>query len=247
MKQSIEGDKGSDKNKICNPSQHLKWLEYMYVIALYWYAYLFTRFFILFRCECKIIERLVKLEIARDEQSKTIEQLQEKSKTIEQLQEQIKTIDQLKEADKAKMAEIEKLNSEMKGLKKPTVMVKVRISKDLTLSVGQRLIYDVVVTNIGNAYKKASGSFRAPVEGNYLFSVTACSKTSDWGVLDIIHDGEVIGQVRSGDADAYNDCNSEVTVARMEAGSTIWVERRTGRSGIQNASHWNSFTAILIN
>ena len=126
-------------------------------------------------------------------------------------------------------------------------MMKVQISKDFTLSVGQRLIYDVVVTNIGDAYKKASGSFRAPVEGNYLLSVTACSKPSDWGVLEIIHDGEVIGQVRSGDVDNYYDCNSEVTVARMEAGSTIWGQRQLGKSGIQNARHWNSFTAILIN
>lgn len=180
-----------------------------------------------YECECKIIERLVKLEIARDEQSKINEQLQA--------------------SDKAKTAEIERLNNEMKTIKKPTVMVKVRISKDYTLSVGQRLIYDVVVTNIGDAYKKASGSFRAPVEGNYLISVTACSKTSDWGVLEIIHDGDVIGQVRSGDADGYYDCNSEVTVAKMEAGSLIWVQRYQGKSGIQNASHWNSFTAILIN
>ena len=178
-------------------------------------------------CECKVIERLVKLEIARDEQSKVIEHL--------------------RIADKAKSAEIERLKNEMKTLKKPTVMAKVRISKDFTLSVGQHLIYDVIVTNIGDAYKKASGSFRAPVEGNYMISVTACSKTSDWGVLEIIHGGEVIGQVRSGDVDGYYDCNSEVTVARMEPGSTIWVQRREGKSGIQNAYHWNSFTAILVN
>ena len=169
----------------------------------------------------------MKLELARDEQNKVIEQLQE--------------------ADRAKTVEIERLKNEMKTLKKPTVMAKVRLSKDTTLSVGQRLIYDVIVTNIGEAYKKASGSFQAPVEGNYMISVTACSMTSDWGVLDIIHDGEVIGQVRSGDADNYYDCNSEVTVARMEAGSTIWVQRREGKSGTQNANHWNSFTAILVN
>ena len=156
-------------------------------------------------------------------------------------------IEHIREADEAKSAEIERLNNEMKTLKKPTVMAKVRISKDVKLSVGQRLIHDVVVTNIGEAYKKASGSFRAPVEGNYMISVTACSKNSDWGVLEIIQDGEVIGQVRSGD-DSYIDCNSEVTVARMEPGSSIWVQRREGEnSGIQNAYYWNSFTAILVN
>ena len=130
---------------------------------------------------------------------------------------------------------------------KPTVAVKVRISKDFTLSVGQWLIYDVIVSNIGDAYNKARGNFRAPVEGNYLISVTACSKTSDWGVLEIVHDGEVIGQVRSGDADAFFDCNSEVTVTKMDAGSSVWVQYLNGKSGIQNAYHWNSFTAILVN
>ena len=173
----------------------------------------------------------MKLEIARDEQSKRIEQLQE--------------------ADKSKTAEIELLYNEIERIKqksdKPSVAVKVRISKDFTLSISQRLIYDVIVSNIGDAYNSASGNFRAPVEGNYLFSVTACSKTSNWGVLEIVHDGEVIGQVRSGDADNYYDCNSEVTVTRMEARSSVWVQYRAGKSGIQNAYHWNSFTAILVN
>ena len=172
----------------------------------------------------------MKLEIARDEQSKRIEQLQE--------------------VEKSKTAEIKLLSSEIERIKeksdKPTVAVKVRISKDFTLSVGQRLIYDVIVSNIGDAYNKARGNFRAPVEGIYLISVTACSKTSDWGVLEIVHDGEVIGQVRSGDADNYYDCNSEVTVTRIEAGSSVWVQFSEGKSGIQNAYHWNSFTAILV-
>ena len=142
------------------------------------------------------------------------------------------------------------MSSEIERIKqksdKPTVAVKVRISKDFTLSVGQRLIYDVIVSNIGDAYNKVRGNFRAPVEGNYLISVTACSKTSDWGVLEIVHDGDVIGQVRSGDADNYFDCNSEVTVTRMEAGSSVWIQYREGKSGIQNAHYWNSFTVILV-
>ena len=172
----------------------------------------------------------MKLEIARDEQNKRIEQL--------------------KEADKSKTAEIELLHNEIERLKqnidKPSVAVKVRISKDFTLSIGQRLIYDEIVSNIGDAYNKGRSNFRAPVEGNYLISVTACSKSSDWGVLEIVHDEEVIGQVRSGDVDNYFDCNSEVTVTRMEAGSSVWVQYREGKSGIQNAYHWNSFTAILV-
>ena len=181
--------------------------------------------------DCKFIERLVKLEVARDEQRKTINQLEE--------------------SDRAKSEEIAQLKDELGNLKaketKSKVIVKVRLSKDVTLSVGQRLVYDTVVTNTGNAYSTHSGSFRAPVSGTYIFSVTACSKTSDWGVIDIINDGAVIGQVRSGDPGGYYDCSSDFTVAELDIGSHVWVQYNKGKSGIQNAAYWHSFTAVLVN
>ena len=164
--------------------------------------------------------------------------------------EQRKTIHQLEENDRAKSEEIAQIKDKLAKLmvkeNKSKVVVKVRLSKDVTLSVGQRLVYDTVITNTGNAYSTHSGSFRAPVGGTYIFSVTACSRNADWGVVDIINDGVVIGQVRSGDPGGYYDCSSDFTAAELDIGSSVWVQYSDGKTGRQNSRHWNSFTALLI-
>lgn len=182
-----------------------------------------------FQCEYKIIQQLTKLETAQDELTKTINDIQAISL--------------------AKSQKIDELTKQIEELKARTsaVAFKVRLSKDVTINVGQRVLYDHVVANIGNSFIASSGTFRAPSNGTFMFSVTACSKGDDWGVLDIICDGITIGQVRSGNNGGYYDCNSEVTVAYLEEGSSVWIERSEGGTGVQNAFHWNSFTAVLIN
>ena len=140
------------------------------------------------------------------------------------------------------------MKNELAGIKtrKTAIALKVRLSKDVTLSVGQRLMYDNVVVNVGNSFDRVSGCFRAPSNGTYLFSVTACSKGNDWGVLNIVNDEKVLGQVRSGNDGGYYDCNSEVAVGYMEVGSQVWIEMLEGGNGVQNTYHWNSFTAALV-
>ena len=149
----------------------------------------------------------------------------------------------------AKSELIDELKTQLDDVKskKQAVALKVRLSGNVKLTVGQKLQYDTVVVNVGNSFEKASGFFRAPVSGVYIFSVTSCSKDTDWGVLNIVKDREVIGQVRSGDAGGYFDCNSEVTTSYVEVNSAVWVEMESGKSGIVNAYHWCSFTAVLVN
>ena len=160
---------------------------------------------------------------------------------------QYSIIQQLKE----KLETLEK--SVTQTLVKPTVSVKVRLSQDVTLpSVHQRVVYDVIVMNVGNAYDPKTGIFRAPVDGTYMFAVTACATNGDTISLYIVKDQQtVIGELRSGD-DTYKDCNSEVSTAYMIAGSTVWVERSNNpndenQPGLLETVYWNSFTVALVN
>ena len=135
---------------------------------------------------------------------------------------------------------------------KRQVAVKVRLSRDVTLKMNDRLIYDLIVSNEGNAYDPQSGIFRAAVNATYIFSITACAKNVEWFVLDIIKDGTtVIGQLRVGDGE-YKNCNAEVTTAYLTAGSSIWVVRAENiisglATGLQQTVYWNSFTVALVN
>ena len=132
-------------------------------------------------------------------------------------------------------------------LKKQAVALKVRLSADVKLEVGHYLHYDTVVVDVGNSFDEASGLFRAPTSGVYIFSVTSCSKGREWGVLNIVKDRKVIGQVGSGSTGGHTDCNSEVTTSFVELHSAVWVEWESGSySSVVNTHHWCSFTAVLV-
>ena len=181
------------------------------------------------------------LELERAELVKETKELringEQQHTVIQQLKERLETLEK----------------SVAHALVRPTVAVKVRLSKDVTLpNVHQRVVYDVIVMNEGNAYDPGTGIFRAPVNGTYMFAVTACATNKDVISLYIVKDQQtVIGELRSGDS-SFIDCNSEVTTAYMIAGSTVWIERSNNpndreRRGILKTIYWNSFTVALVN
>ena len=135
---------------------------------------------------------------------------------------------------------------------KPTIALKVRLSKDVILpNVHQRVMYDTIVINEGNAYDSETGIFRAPLNGTYIFSVTACATNADQFSLYIVTGHQkILGELRSGDG-SYKDCNSEVTTSYLNAGSTVWVEHSNNPNdenvhGLLETVYWNSFTAVLV-
>lgn len=202
-----------------------------------------------FECEYKILERLIKLELERDGLIKEVRSL------TEEVHGQSHIINKLANDVEGKSNTINELEYEVDRLKavvKPTVAVKARLSSDVRLNINGRLVYNIIVSNEGNAYDPQSGIFRAPANATYIFSITACATNSDQIALNLIKDGAtIIGQLRAGD-DRCKDCNAEVTTAYLTAGSTIWVVRadhsndRTTK-GLQETVYWNSFTATLVN
>ena len=57
-----------------------------------------------------------------------------------------------------------------------------QLSKDLVNPAkGHIVIFDNVITNVGNAYSRITGVFRAPVDGNYMFSLIGTAPPSPGG------------------------------------------------------------------
>ena len=108
-----------------------------------------------------MLKRQKKLRINGEQQYTVIQQLKERLETLEK--------------------------SVAQTLVRPTIAVKVRLSKDVPLpNVHQRVVYDVIVMNEGNAYDPGTGIFRAPVDGTYMFAVTACATNKDAITLCIV-------------------------------------------------------------
>ena len=142
--------------------------------------------------------------------------------------------------------QIEELKSKDQQPAKQVVAVKARLSNDVKLRDGEKVIYNDVVTNQGNAYDRGTGIFTAPVDGTYLFAVKTCSFRGEWVDLIIVHDGAEIGRALSGDS-RYSDCGTEVSTTFMRARSKVWIQRDRGDSGVaQRSTHGCSFTALLV-
>ena len=144
-------------------------------------------------------------------------------------------------------SEIEALKAEKERRRKPDVAVKVGLSENVKLVNGQRLVYDKVITNVGNAYDVKSGLFIAPVDAVYIFAVNSCSTVGNWDKMLIVQDGKEIGRVMSGESTNFNACSSDSTAAYVTTGSAVWVERQVGSSsGVQLFANGASFSATLV-
>ncbi|WAR12003.1 HIP-like protein [Mya arenaria] len=111
----------------------------------------------------------------------------------------------------------------------------------------QRIIFDDVQLNIGNAYHGNLGGFIAPVNGTYLFSVSICSDGNHFIVLDLMRNSNMIGRVLAGDT-VYNDCSSETTIAELKSGDEIYVQHHLNVGDLlQVQQHTlDSFTGALL-
>ncbi|KAH3785883.1 hypothetical protein DPMN_163978 [Dreissena polymorpha] len=117
----------------------------------------------------------------------------------------------------------------------------------ITIGRNQRIIFDDVQLNLRNAYFHHLGGFLAPLSGTYMFSVSICSHTGHYIVLNLMKNNNRIGGVLAGD-NALDDCSSETTVTQLNAGDQVYVQHH-GTDGDMIFVHQyyiNSFTESLL-
>ncbi|XP_045202034.2 heavy metal-binding protein HIP-like [Mercenaria mercenaria] len=109
------------------------------------------------------------------------------------------------------------------------------------------ILFDDVKTNIGNAYNPRHGVFIAPVDGLYQFSVTACSVSQHYIVLELNVKDTVLGKVIAGNGWAAA-CNSKVFLVQLAQGDDVFVTHTTtGEWLYANAAYGvPNFTGLLI-
>ncbi|XP_053393648.1 heavy metal-binding protein HIP-like [Mercenaria mercenaria] len=132
-------------------------------------------------------------------------------------------------------------------IKHGPVAFKAHLTKSVSPGANERIFFDDVRLNLGGAYHAHLGGFVTPYNGTYLFSVSVCSTSGHYIVLDLMRNSDVIGRILAGDTQ-YDDCSSETTVAELRAGDDVFVQHHLNTGDyIHYQQHTvNSFTGTLL-
>ncbi|XP_052069138.1 complement C1q tumor necrosis factor-related protein 3-like [Mytilus californianus] len=95
------------------------------------------------------------------------------------------------------------------------------------------LIFNSVITNIGNAYNQYSGIFTAPSSGMYVLSYTITADSGASIPVEIVKNADVIGSLLTRAYGSYRQSVSSTVVVNMNAGDVCYV--RTSGSGATTA------------
>lgn len=90
------------------------------------------------------------------------------------------------------------------------------------LSGAQPILYDSILTNIGNGYNKHNGIFTAPVAGIYHFSTTAMAVGNEHVHLMMVKNGNEIARLYTSSTDF--ETGVAVAIVGMSKGDTVWVK-----------------------
>ncbi|KAM9335373.1 complement C1q-like protein 4 [Symphorus nematophorus] len=108
------------------------------------------------------------------------------------------------------------------------------------------LIYNTVVTNIGDAYNQSTGVFAAPVTGVYYFTFFYHAGGHQATQLKLMKNSEFIVRTsdhRSGSDTADNGGNA--AFLELQEGDQVYV-RMTASSHVWAAEHSTSFSGFLV-
>lgn len=92
---------------------------------------------------------------------------------------------------------------------------------------GHIVAFDDVITNVGHAYSSVTGVFRAPVDGNYMFSMigTVKPEPGDHSLhLLLKRNGNTIGYIFLDSNHDYYLKRTEVAVVSLTSGDEVFVQ-----------------------
>ena len=130
----------------------------------------------------------------------------------------------------------------------PVAFTGVKSTRQENIGLHQTIIFDRIVTNVGNSYNKYTGVFTAPTAGLYLFTWNLYTYTyldDGSGIgAELMHNGNPVIQsfVRHYDHSFYNVLGS--LVLDIEVGDVVFL--RCSEAGGSLDPGKTSFTGIKI-
>ncbi|XP_060591225.1 uncharacterized protein LOC132746164 [Ruditapes philippinarum] len=90
----------------------------------------------------------------------------------------------------------------------------------------QSIIFDRVITNIGNAYRPHTGIFNVPVKGAYAITLTMTVEPNKLQRLELVVDGGSTYYISAGQADARDyTSTTKQWILELHTASEVWVRK----------------------
>ena len=129
----------------------------------------------------------------------------------------------------------------------PIVAFDASLSSLFNGNIGDVIVFDDVVTNLGGGYDLQTGVFNCSVSGVYFFSVSILSLLSSnrpWARLK--KNGQILLSVHDSHPNYHHQSSASVVVV-LATGDRVWLESKTsGRSIDGNYNRFSRFSGFLI-
>ncbi|KAH3853729.1 hypothetical protein DPMN_096261 [Dreissena polymorpha] len=122
----------------------------------------------------------------------------------------------------------------------------VKANDQIHIGINQNIIFEQVISNIGNGYHADHGLFVAPTSGIYLFSTSLLHRATIGQPLhaEITHSGVPVVRIH-GDDNIY-DSGSQTVIIQVNQGEEVWVRNIDYNDENIAGSLFSSFAGVLI-
>ncbi|KAL4234592.1 hypothetical protein ACF0H5_006233 [Mactra antiquata] len=217
--------------------------------------------------ENKVQQRQIeKLEASNAIQQKTIESLQQNVEELKQEMEQLKTSTTREENNNSGLPAdaITERNENIKVQDKaPDASNRIRrqqvgtgnvaftvilTNRLMNLGLNQNVIFDVIETNIGNAFNPQLGVFVAPLSGTYVFHVTIFAPIDEEVWCKIIVTGSSKGDAYAHGGTNNSDTGSQTIIVHLNQGDNVAIRNGQAAHNVYgNDATWTTtFSGFLL-
>ncbi|XP_052809400.1 complement C1q tumor necrosis factor-related protein 3-like [Mya arenaria] len=113
------------------------------------------------------------------------------------------------------------------------------------LGAGQTVIFDHVITNVGNAFKNATSEFRAPVTGVYVFNFALMMDPGMNKYIELVKDGQhIMWNYGHAPGSTHYISASRTATVLLRMGEEVWVRTQNRATHGNGRIHGNGFTTF---
>ena len=129
-------------------------------------------------------------------------------------------------------------------IKKQAIAFHARLSNDVVLKHGQTVVFDHVITNIGNAYNPHTGHFTAPYDGAYFFTTSFLKRYSSDLHLSMLKNSRIISRGHATNSASGSVAGSMNAAIFLKKGDVVKIVGFRVTAKIHG--DWSFFTGHII-